>query len=1094
MNVRRRRTTQALVVVGLLGSSTRAAAAHAQDETAAGLSLGFRQGAGEPGTAPEDGSGPSDPPAAPPEADDGFAVDESPEADDGFAVDESPEADDGFAVDESPEADGGFIVEAADGGTPDADAAAEPEDDGEWSFEVEDISEDEGAIEEEIKASTVEATAGPIGVVSGRLRDSVSGDPIIGGVVEVVDGEYKTKTDANGDYELRLPPGIYELRLRSDTAQPIRVANVEVREAESTEIKRELQPLEGAGQVVEVEAEMNLESEGARLEQRKKSISARDLMSRDEISKSGGGSTSAVARRIVGSTVVGGRFLFVRGLGHRYGNTLFDGARVPSPEPELRTVPLDIFPSGALSAINIQKTFTPDVPADFTGGSTQLESRDVPDEFILEVSASLGANTATTGRQMVTGAGFAGADAFGFGNQPRAIPGALPNDAPVGPSVLGDDLGNRWTEAETERFGESLLSDTRVRRGSKAPPNFGFKATTGYGKEYGKDGGKIGFLVSAAYKSKHQTRREQIRQFGLGEDGTLDTSTPNVDFDGIRTVYNVAWSGIGLIKWKVNRNHRLELLSFYSRDADDETRSLAGDARSVSADPVINTRLRYVSRSLLMTRLGGRHTFPKARDLEVDWFGSYAQARRDDPSMRDMVFTTDADEQVYILDVTNGGGKQLFLDLIDHTESGAVNFSVPFKQWGQLDSKFKTGVWVEGKQRAFFARRLAVGEVTSAITPEGTGDVLSAQNIGGGRTSPQPLFYRETTRSNDNYEADQQIYATYAQIDLPLVRWFKVAGGARFEASLIDVNPFDIFARNRGETGVDPMQTASLSDYDVLPSASFIFSPTPKMNVRLVGTQTLARPEFRELAPFEFTDFVGGSTVIGNSALVSSKIWNADLRWEFFPSVAEVVALSVFYKYFDRPIERTAGPRIPRLVSFRNARRAQNVGAELEARKNLEFIGEALENFSLGANFAYVFSRVELGAVCNPATDPLCETSVPDVSTSRERSLQGQSPFVVNAYLDYSSDRSGTSARLLYNAFGRRIFEVGGLGLPDTYEEAVHNVDFVLGQEVYEGLTVSFGVENILNYPLRFTQGDDRDVTHLWWPGTTFTLGLNYKI
>lgn len=1074
MNVRRRRTAQTLVVLGLWGTGTGAEAAEAEASPA--LPLAFR-------VAPEA--------EAPPAEEDGFSFEDE-------STDEAPaedEGDDGFAVeDESEEPiDEGTVVMPAAPPEDDGPVMDVEEEDGDWTFEIEDISEDEGAIEEEVKASTVEAQ-GTVGTVSGRILDSVSGDPIIGGVVEVIGKKYKTKTDAAGEFALDLPPGIYEIRLRSDSSQPLRVSNVEVEVGKTIELKRELTPLEGAGQVVEVEAEMNRESEGARLEQRKKSVSARDLMSRDEISKSGGGSTSAVARRIVGSTVVGGRFLFVRGLGHRYGNTLFDGARVPSPEPELRTVPLDIFPSGALSAINIQKTFTPDVPGDFAGGSTQLESRDVPEELIFEVSADVGANTATTGRQMITGAGFLGADAFGFGNLPRAIPEVLPENYAVGPSQLNDTgVANAWTIEETERFGESLLTDTRVRRSAKAPPNFGLKATTGYGFEYGDDGGKLGFLVSGGYKSKHSTIREQQRQYGVGEDGTLDTATPNVDFDGMRTTYNVAWSGIGLVKWRANDNHRLELLGFYSRDADDETRALSGDARSVSPDPVINTRLRYITRSILMTRLGGKHTFPRAKDLEIDWFGSYAQARRDDPSMRDMVFSTDNAEGP-TLDLTNGGGKQLFLDLVDDTESGAVNLSLPFQQWGQLDSKFKTGVWIEGKQRQFFARRLALATTDPDQIPVGTGDILSPDVIGGGRTDPQPLYYNETTRANDNYEAEQEIYATYAQVDLPMVRWFKVSGGARFEASFIDVNPYDIFARNRGESGIDEEQTASLTDYDVLPSLSLIFSPNDKMNVRLVGTQTLARPEFRELAPFEFTDFVGGSTVLGNPALVSSKIWNADLRWEFFPSVAEVVAVSVFYKYFDQPIERTAGPRIPRLVSFRNARRAQNLGAELEARKNLSFIGDALDDFSLGANFAYVFSRVELGEVCNPATDPLCDTAVPDVSTSRERPLQGQSPFVVNAYLDYADEDSGTSARLLYNAFGRRIYEVGGLGLPDTYEEAVHNFDFVLGQEIYEGLTLSAGIENILNYPRRFTQGENKDITHLWWTGTTFTLGLSYKI
>lgn len=987
---------------------------------------------------------------------------------------------------------------------------AEGGDEGEWTFEVEDVSDDPGVAEQEVKAATVEATRGPAGTVKGRLRDSVSGDPLIGAVIEVVGAEYKTKTDASGEFSLRLPPGIYELRLRGDASQPLRVGNVEVRQDGTVEINRELKPLEGANQVVKVEAEMNRESEGARLQQRKESLSARDLLSRDEIAKSGGGSTSSVARRIVGGTVVGGRYLFIRGLGHRYGNTLFDGARVPSPEPELRTVPLDIFPSGALSAINVQKTFTPDVPGDFAGGSTQLESREVPDEFILEVGAKIGANTATTGRTMATNRGYFGADALGFGNYPRALPGGLPGDYPISPATLDPEtLRPHWTPAETERFGELLPTDTRIRFGSKAPPNFGANATVGWGREYRKDS-KIGVLASASYKNEHRTLREQIRLYG-STDGVLDTALPQVDIDGPRTIFNVAWSGIGLVKWKLNKNHKLDALGFYSRDADDESRRYEGDIRSVAQGIplVISTRQRYVMRSVLMTRLGGKHVFPKAKGLTLDWFGSYAQARRDDPSIRDMVYTQNQ-QGVTALSPTNGGGEITYLDLDDDTESGATNLTMPFKQWGRLESKFKAGVWVEGKQRQFFTRRFTVASRGGGYEiPGGTGDIFGPDTVGGGSndsTMPnadpsgrdEVFFWNEDTRAVDNYEGKQQIYATYALIDLPVVRWFKVAGGARFEASRIDVTPFDYFARNRdpsgGESGVDPLLRTKLDDNDVLPSLSLIFSPTEKMNVRLVGAQTLARPEFRELAPFSFFDFAGGNTIIGNPKLRSTNIWNADLRWEWFPSAAEVVAVSVFYKYFDSPIERIAGSSVPRIVTFSNAKNAQNVGVELEARKNLEFLGDALEGWSIGANFAYVYSRVRLRDSCQPDVDPFCENSLTDASTNRRRPLQGQSPYVVNAYVDYTDEDSGTTARLLYNAFGRRIEDVGAQRMPDIYEEAIHNFDFVLGQSLGHGLTLSLSIENILNYPRRFTQGQDRSVTYLAWPGSTFSLGLSYRI
>ncbi len=1049
-----------------------------------------------------------------PPSDDGFAVEDettetapsaSPPAE-APPADEPP--DDGFAVEEEDVdedlSDVETVAPTEEVETAPAGPVAEdppPDDEGDWSFDVVDLTEDEAALAKELEVEKV-AVKGDKGTVTGILKDAVSGEPLVGAMVEAIGTEYKTKTGLDGSYELDLPPGTYDIRFRYDTSQPLRVSQVVVEKDGTRALNRDLEPLQGAGETVAVQAEMNKESEGSRLLQRKESSATRDLMSRDEISKSGGGSTSAVARRIVGSTVVGGRFLFVRGLGHRYGNTLFDGARVPSPEPELRTVPLDIFPSGALSAINIQKTFTPDVPGDFAGGSTQLESRDVPDEFILELGADIGANSATTGREMVTNGAFPGPDFFAFGNIPRGLPGELPGDLPVQRALIDDNFQPVFTDDEIERFGEAMYTDTRVRRGSNAPPNFGFKATTGWGKDLGNNGSRFGVLASASLKNQHQTLREDIRVYGLGMDDQPNLETPKTQYRSFKTTNTASWSAVGLVKGRITRNHRLSLLGFYSRDADDETRSLLGEASGVAGAglPVLNTRLRYVMRSVLLTRLGGRHIFPQAKKLELDWFGSYAQARRDDPAIRDMVFSDASNTGDFRFDRTNGGGKQLFLDLVDNTETGAANLTLPFEQWKQLASRFKTGVWVEGKQRDFLARRFSFSPVSSAgpdDLPRGTGNIINDSTIGGGNPNfdgREVFFLNEETRAQDNYVASQEIYATYAMVDLPIVRWFKFSSGARFEASRIQVDPFDPFADNRPMGEV--VRGASVDDNDVLPALALIFSPTEKMNVRLSGTRTLARPEFREIAPFQFTDFVGGFTVLGNENLVSSKIWNADARWEWFPTSAEVIATSLFYKRFENPIERVGlSSGAGTLASFRNASSADNVGVELEARKNLEFMGRPLRYFSVGANFAYIYSRVQLSEPCDPTGDTECSLADQiDVSTSRQRPLQGQSPFVVNVYLDYDNLKSGTTARLLYNSFGRRIDQVMGLGLPDIYEESQHIFDFVFGQKVYKELQVSAAVSNILNWPKRLTQGDNRDVTYLAWPGTSFTFGVAWKM
>jgi outer membrane receptor protein involved in Fe transport len=279
---------------------------------------------------------------------------------------------------------------------------------------------------------------------------------------------------------------------------------------------------------------------------------------------------------------------------------------------------------------------------------------------------------------------------------------------------------------------------------------------------------------------------------------------------------------------------------------------------------------------------------------------------------------------------------------------------------------------------------------------------------------------------------------------------------------------------------------------DVLPSLGLIFSPTEKQNIRLVGTRTLARPEFRELAPFTFTDFVGGVEVQGNTELQQTKIWNADLRWEWFPSSSEVIAVSAFYKFFDEPIEKVKLPRIPQLASFRNADAAQNIGAELEARKNLEFIWKKLRDLSIGVNFAYIYSRVRLRDRCVVTQMNNClDDTLADVSTSRVRPLQDQSPYVVNAYVSYDNENIGTGARVLYNVAGRSIYEVGGLGLPDIYLEPQHNLDVVFTQRLYKGLSTEFTASNLLNAPVWWSQ--QGEYTEFWRQGLTFTLGISWR-
>lgn len=965
---------------------------------------------------------------------------------------------------------------------------APPEDDAgcaDDDFCVEDLTTDKEALEKEMAAKAPPKLAGPAGTVSGRMLDATSGSPLIGVNVVVVGTPHKTKTDIDGNFALPVPPGTYQLRIWYDAYEGMTISGVVVGKDETVAVNRELKPIAGMTQTVAVTAEINKESAAGKLVERKKSVAARDMMSRDDIRKSGGGATSAVARRIVGSTIVGDRFLFVRGLGHRYGNTLFDGARLPSPDPNLRTVPLDIFPSGALSAINVQKTATPDVPADFAGASVQLESRETPEEWSFQVDAKFGINTQTSFQSGLGGDRFRG-DNFTFGNLPRNLSSLYDTRAPI---RTGATLDGKlaFTPEQLEKFGESLpsLNTAIVRR--TALPNMG--AGLQVGNTFKPWGTRLGFLAALGYGNSTQTIDETHKIYNTaGADFALNTRNPDVDIQGTKTTQNVQVSSLGLLKWRLDQHNRLSLVGMYTRDADNESRVLEGRLRTTCGEQAYcrNTRLRYIMRSIAFTRLGGKHEIPAARGLTVEWFGSYAQARQDDPLLREMLFfrrddASPADEN-YNVD-TNEAGKFQFFRLLDHVGSGALDFTVPFKQWGQLDSRFKFGAWAEAKRRTFGVRTLDFEpRGWMGALPAGTGNILNPSTIGGGMPGAdgtEPFVIKEVTRpgGQDGYAGKQEVYAGYAMLDLPLVRWLRLVGGARLEANRIRVEPFDIFGQP-----VDANANAQLKNLDVLPSANLIFAARKDMNVRLVGAQTVARPEFRELAPFVFTDFAGGFTVQGYSKLRATKVWNADLRWEWFPSANEVVAVSVFYKHFDAPIERMIATS-PRLQTYRNARFANNVGVELEGRKNLEFISKSLRDVSLGLNFAYIFSRVEITA---PQEGDLL------APTSSQRYLEGQSPYVLNAFVGYDNDRSGTNVRALFNTFGRRIAFVGGNRLPDVYELPVHTLDLTLSQRLHKGLSLSFNAFNLLNWRQRLVQGKNDDIFYATRRGVFFVLGLSY--
>jgi len=298
-------------------------------------------------------------------------------------------------------------------------------------------------------------------------------------------------------------------------------------------------------------------------------------------------------------------------------------------------------------------------------------------------------------------------------------------------------------------------------------------------------------------------------------------------------------------------------------------------------------------------------------------------------------------------------------------------------------------------------------------------------------------------------------------------------GGVRIESFHQKIDVASPFAQ---ETTTPPAG-ADRTDLDYLPAGAVIIAPRDDMNIRAGYGGTVARPLTRELAPFLNQDFVRRRYAQGNPALERTYIHNFDVRWELFPTPTEVFAVSGFYKVFQDPIETVVLDQNGNL-SFENIDGAQNYGAELEARISLGLISPSLDQFNALANLALIKSNVDM----SPEQRRL--------ATESKRPLAGQSPYVANLALGYDSEDSGLSAYVYYNVFGRRIQDVGRLGLPDVYEEPFHALDATVFYKMPIGLTLGASASNLLFQPILVTQGGS-DFSRAE-RGANFGLSLSY--
>lgn len=889
------------------------------------------------------------------------------------------------------------------------------------------------------------------GRIVGRVIDAASGQGISDAGVQVVGTTVGVMSGLEGRFTVpSVPAGTVTIQVRRIGFAPKTITGLMLAAGETLEQNVSLSAavIALSAQVVTAAAERGTVSEA--LDEQRTATGIVNSVTREQIARSPDSDAAQAVQRVSGVTVQDGRYVFVRGLGERYTTTSLNGARLPSPEPERKVVPLDLFPSGLLQSITTSKTFTPDLPGDFSGALVDIRTREFPGRRQVAFSTTVGMNTTAFDGELPIAPGVGG-ERFALAGSARELPAGVRAAGNLTTPVPQAEE-NALIRSFRPTWGPDLQSGT---------PNTSFSASVG-----GSDpvfGQRIGYLVSGTYSYGQDVKNNATRGLARGTAGGEYNR-----FTGTGSGVSALLGGMANFSALLGARTRLSFNNTYNRTSDNTATTERGIYEEFQV-PVQVEVLNYVERSVRSSQLAGEHELGRQ---QLEWSATSSGVTRDQPDRSEFVreiVTPDgggAERLLWFSSIPEGAART-FAELDENTLEGRLDYQLrlgaPERQLQLKVGGLARDTDREADTRAFGIVAAGLSEDERALS---TGELFGPRFLSGDNAA----FELRSLSQGGAYAAADRNLAGYLMADAPLSTRLRFIGGARVEDSRVTVTAI-------GTLGDEA--TTERNFTDLLPSAALNFKPTESQNVRLSVSRTLARPEYRELAALRTRDVLGGVDARGNPDLVRTLIDNADVRWEWYPSSGEIVSAAVFAKRFDRPIERVFRPASSgSLVTYINAEGAENLGVEFELRKNLGFVLQPLSALTAFSNVTLMRSEVRLGDAEGSATD-------------KDRPMVGQAPYVVNAGLTYVGREGRLSATLLYNRVGERIAEAGESSLPDVKERPRDVMDLSLRFPLLGAVSGRFDARNLYDAPYERRQGSV--VRESYRAGRIFQFGVSWQ-
>ncbi len=931
------------------------------------------------------------------------------------------------------------------------------------------------------------------GKISGTIIDSKTSETLPGAMALVEGTGNGAMADFDGKFIINnVPPGKVNVVISYISYNTKKITDVEVKAGDVTDLSVTMDAATSQDlQEVEVVVTLNKENNTALVLQQKNNASVSDGISAETIKRTPDRSTSDVLKRISGASIQENKFAIIRGMNDRYNAAYINGAPLPSSESDRKAFAFDIFPANILDNLVIVKTATPEMPADFAGGIININTKNIPEKNFQSISIGSTYHTLTTFKNFKTykGGKF---DWLGFDDGSRALPDAIPStkDYPT-------------LNAEKALLAKQITPSWKI----DADKNAGLPVNLQYsiGQNFKLFKNDFGIVFAYTYINNFTRTQNIRREFEESGTGVIKR------YELVDTVYNKTVLNSSLLNfaYKLGSNNQISFKNIFSINSEDRL-SIRKGVRELDNDPhqfEKSSNRWFTQNRLYSGQLEGTHFIPKPK-LKVNWVGGYSDVARQIPNLRRIVYQKQAlveedTNSVYAAVVQNNGtiptaaGNMFWANTKENIKSFKVSISKQL-DFEKVKNEIKIGGMYQIRNRVFDVRNLGFSRYRISSSQPFDSNLLTLpedsifdpKHLGAMDNGKGGFKLDEASKIRDSYKANSVLYAGFLMTDTRIFEKLRFVGGARLESYYQSIQYSE---------KIDEIIELDTTVIDILPSANIIYSLSDKINIRASYYQTVSRPEFRELAPFAFYNFVNDNVLSGSPDLKRALIHNYDLRFEFYPGAGQLLSVTGFYKEFFNAIElinRPGTSGAPEL-SYKNVDFVKNYGGELEYRFKLNMFHKNdsnvfLNNTTVFTNLSLIKSLVDMRKI---------------VGANKEfRPLQGQSPYIVNAGVQFIHPTKNWSTSLSYNVIGRRIFIVGNTQEPDVWENHRHVIDFQITKSIFKNkLEMKLNISDILAQDLLFYQNIyavnesdkyNKDVDNRWQEnnfGRRISFSLNYK-